>query len=326
MNPKTLRNVITAIRASTPKAINFHQKDGTLTVFSLGHGYVAASLPNDGPDFSVQIDRTKALMAALHTPGAEALVADGVTLVVSGAGWRVGIPCSKSEDAPKVPPPMVLLPDSLLVPAVAMPADVNRYGLSVLHIEEHRAVCTDGNRLTYSDTTVTLAPADIPAWMLRGGKGTVAYADTGDAIWTERQGIVRQQRRVEVEFPNYREVLPKRHAWAIRGDRDHLLSALAAVLPIANQTRQPTPITVSAVAGVLLVSASVVDVGVAHAKAAVSIEGEPPLFGISARFLSDAIRIQPAGPVEIAGGRPLEPMRVMGGGDCISVVMPQRLS
>ena len=160
MNPKTLRDILTAVLATTPQAVHLHRADGTLTALCNGAVYVAGSMPSDGCDFAVQIDRTKALMAALRNPTADAITSDGTTLVVSGKGWRVGVPCAPSTETPKAPPPMVLLPDSVLAPTVALPGDDNRHGLNVLRVEEHRTVATDGARLGYADTTTTNRAAD----------------------------------------------------------------------------------------------------------------------------------------------------------------------
>lgn len=326
MNPKILRNALTAILAAKPRSIHFHQRDGVLTVFSIGGVYVAADVPNEADNFAVQIDRTRALMAALRVPGSIAMTARGDTnLTLFGASWEVSVPCAPSVDTPLVVPPMQPLAASLVVPAVAMPDDLNRYGLACLHIEEHRTVCTDGNRLVYADSADPLTPGDIPAWMLRGGKGDLSYAFGSGRVWTLRNGVVRSQKTVAVDYPHYREVLPKNHAWTIRGQRSALLAALAAVTPVASQSRH-IPTTLIARDGMLKVQSKIVDAGTASANCAVEIIGEPPTFGMNAHFFADAIRIQSDGPVEITGGRDLEPMCVLGtAGGYVAVVMPQRL-
>lgn len=327
MNPKILRNALTAILAAKPQSIHFHQRAGVLTVFSIGSVYVAADVPNDADNFAVQIDRTRALMAALRVPGGIAMTARGDTnLTLFGASWEVSVPCLPSADTPMVTPPMQSLAPSLVVPAVAMPGDLNRYGLACLHIEERRTVCTDGARLVYADSADPLTPGDIPAWMLRGGNGDLSYTFESGRVWTLRNGVVRSQKVVAVDYPRYRDVLPKEYAWTIRGQRSALLAALAAVTPVANQSRF-IPTAVTARDGVLRVQSKVVDAGSAAANCSVEIVGEPPTFGMNARFFSDAIRIQPEGAVEITGGRNEEPMRVLGAaGGYVAVIMPQRLN
>jgi DNA polymerase-3 subunit beta len=132
------------------------------------------------------------------------------------------------------------LVEALASASVSMaPAD-NKYGLSVVHIEYEPGTAmltaTDGNRLirvsTTADTTET-GSFDMTAVSVANVRKIHKDTDVdvkvsvGSAGYSVDSGDVSMHfRKAEVQYPDYRVLVPKKHRYSIRFNREHMIGVM----------------------------------------------------------------------------------------------------
>ena len=99
-------------------------------------------------------------------------------------------------------------------------------------------------------------------------------------------GVLLTTRRIEGQFPNYRQLLPESFESEVALPRDELLDVVRRVAVMAQRN---APLRLRFAEGELTVSAQTQDVGEAHETLPVPFSGEALDIGFNPEFLRDGI-------------------------------------
>jgi DNA polymerase-3 subunit beta len=137
-------------------------------------------------------------------------------------------------------------------------------------------------------------------------------------------GVWLAARRIDGQFPNYRQLLPQAFEHEIPAARDELLDVVRRTALMAQRT---LPLRLAFEQGKLTVSAQTQDVGEARESLPVDFQGEPLEIGFNAEFLRDGIESVEGDTVRLKLISPLRPGLVQGEDGSFSyLIMPIRLS
>jgi DNA polymerase-3 subunit beta len=193
---------------------------------------------------------------------------------------------------------------------------------------------TDSYRLSVKETplegTVPELEAIVPARALgeltriaQGGEkielgvhtNQVVFA-TGDAWLTTR--------RIDGQFPNYKQLVPETFDHEIPLPRDELLDVVRRVAVMAQRN---SPLRLRFADGELTVSAQTQDVGEARESLPVAFSGEPLEIGFNAEFLRDGVDSVIGEQARLKLISPLRPGLIQGeSDDFLYLIMPIRLA
>src|SRR5947209_5061504 len=193
---------------------------------------------------------------------------------------------------------------------------------------------TDSYRLSVKETplegSVPELEAIIPARAL-GELGRIAQ--TGEQIELgvhENQvvfsvdGVWLTTRRIDGQFPNYKQLLPEQFEHELALPRAELLDVVRRTSVMAQRN---SPLRLRFAEGELTVSAQTQDVGEAQESLPVAYTGEPLEIGFNADFLRDGIESVAADELRLNLISPLRPAVMKGDGDDFSyLIMPIRLA
>src|ERR1044072_7960094 len=140
---------------------------------------------------------------------------------------------------------------------------------------------------------------------------------TGDALLTTR--------RIDGQFPNYRQLVPEAFDHELTLPRDELLDVVRRVAVMAQRN---SPLRLRFAEGELTVSAQTQDVGEARESLPVSFAGEPLEIGFNAEFLRDGIESVTGETLRFRLISPLRPcvLQAEGSDDFLYLIMPIRLA
>src|SRR5919202_1577461 len=119
-------------------------------------------------------------------------------------------------------------------------------------------------------------------------------------------------RRIDGQFPNYKQLLPETFEHDVVLPRAELLDVVRRVAVMAQRN---SPLRLRFAAGQLTVSAQTQDVGESRETLPVSFSGEPLEIGFNAEFLREGIESIGAGEVRMRLISPLRPAVIEGGED-----------
>jgi DNA polymerase III subunit beta len=193
---------------------------------------------------------------------------------------------------------------------------------------------TDSYRLSVKETavdgTVPELEAIVPARAL-GGLARIAQAgeeielgvhenqvvfSTGDALLTTR--------RIDGQFPNYKQLVPETFDHELSLPRDELLDVVRRVAVMAQRN---SPLRLRFADGELTVSAQTQDVGEARESLPAAFTGEPLEIGFNADFLRDGIESVAGEQLRLKLISPLRPAVLQGeSDDFLYLIMPIRLA
>ena len=193
---------------------------------------------------------------------------------------------------------------------------------------------TDSYRLSVKETplegSVPELEAIIPARAL-GELGRIAQ--TGEQIELgvhENQvvfsvdGVWLTTRRIDGQFPNYKQLLPEQFEHELALPRAELLDVVRRTSVMAQRN---SPLRLRFAEGELIVSAQTQDVGEAQESLPVAYTGEPLEIGFNAEFLRDGIESIDADELRLNLISPLRPAVMKGEGEDFSyLIMPIRLA
>jgi DNA polymerase-3 subunit beta len=135
---------------------------------------------------------------------------------------------------------------------------------------------------------------------------------TGDALLTTR--------RIDGQFPNYRQLVPEAFDHELTLPRDELLDVVRRVAVMAQRN---SPLRLRFAEGELMVSAQTQDVGEARESLPVSFAGEPLEIGFNAEFLRDGVESVSGEQLRLKLISPLRPAVLQGDDDdFLYLIMP----
>ena len=137
-------------------------------------------------------------------------------------------------------------------------------------------------------------------------------------------GMLLTTRRIEGQFPNYRQLLPETFEHELTLSRDELLEVVRRVSVMAQRN---APIRLRFAEGELTVSAQTQDVGEARESMPAPFSAEPLEIGFNPEFLRDGIESVEGDEVRLKLISSLRPAVIQGEGDDFSyLIMPIRLA
>jgi DNA polymerase-3 subunit beta len=227
----------------------------------------------------------------------------------------------------------------------AASADETRYNLNGVFIErieesgKLRMVATDGHRLAYVDRDLGDGLEGLGAGVIIPRKGLAELkrlVDEEDADELEigfegNNGLVRKKgvtlvmRLIEGEFPNYRQVIPKKATRQLVVPTQVLMHAVRRVALLSSERNRAVKLELTS--GTLKLSSNNPDLGEAHEEIDVDYAGEEIGIAFNARYLVDCLGALDAKEVRVDFEDQLSPALIAptDDEDTLSVVMPMRI-
>ena len=196
---------------------------------------------------------------------------------------------------------------------------------------------TDSYRLSVKETTLPAGPgleleAIVPARALQelARVGQNAESDSVEVGVQENQivfgvdGVWLTARRIDGQFPNYKQLLPEQFDAEVQLPREELLDVVRRTGLLA---QRKSPLRLRFAEGELTVSAQTQDVGEARESLPVGYDGEAMEIGFNAEFLRDGLESVTDDTVRIKLISPLRPGLLHGeNDDFLYLIMPIRLA
>jgi DNA polymerase III subunit beta len=271
---------------------------------------------------------------------------EGVAEIVSGsATYRIHT--YNAEDFPRLPEPSstemaTIDADALLETATKVSRAASRdesrpvlTGILVRFEGENLVMAaTDSYRLAVKETSMsTPGPeldAIVPARALlelariaQGASELQLGVQENQVLFTS-DGVLLTTRRIEGQFPNYRQLMPETFEHELALPRDELLEVVRRVAVMAQRN---APLRLRFAEGELTVSAQTQDVGEARETMPAAFAGEPLDIGFNPEFLRDGIESAEGDEVRLRLISPLRPAVLQGAAEDFSyLIMPIRLA
>jgi DNA polymerase III subunit beta len=193
---------------------------------------------------------------------------------------------------------------------------------------------TDSYRLAVKETEVPgplpELEAIIPARALQeltriaGGSDTVELAVQENHVVFGADGVWLTSRRIDGQFPNYRQLLPEQFEHELELPRDELLDVVRRIGLLAQRN---SPIRLRFAAGELTVSSRTQDVGEASESLPAPWAADAMEIGFNAEFLRDGLESIESSTVRVKLISPLRPAVLQGeAADYTYLIMPIRLA
>jgi DNA polymerase-3 subunit beta len=193
---------------------------------------------------------------------------------------------------------------------------------------------TDSYRLSVKETSVESdlpqLEAIIPARALAELARVAQAADTIELGVHENQVVFAADdawlttRRIDGQFPNYKQLLPETFEHEVTLPRAELLDVVRRVAVMAQRN---SPLRLRFEEGQLTVSAQTQDVGEAHETLPAQFAGEPLEIGFNAEFLREGIESVSTDEIRLQLISPLRPGLITAEGDDFwYLIMPIRLA
>jgi DNA polymerase III subunit beta len=271
---------------------------------------------------------------------------EGVVEIVSGtAVYRIHT--YNAEDFPRLPDPtgtsMVAIDAEALLETAAKVSraasrDESRPVLTGILVrfegENLIMAATDSYRLAVKETSMSgpgpELDAIVPARALMELSRVVQGASELHLGLQENQvlfttdGVLLTTRRIEGQFPNYRQLLPESFEHEVALPRDELLDVVRRISVMAQRN---APLRLRFAEGELTVSAQTQDVGEAHEALPVPFAGDALEIGFNPEFLRDGVESADGDELRLKLISPLRPAVLQGAGDDFSyLIMPIRLA
>jgi DNA polymerase III subunit beta len=196
---------------------------------------------------------------------------------------------------------------------------------------------TDSYRLSVKETALENGPgqeleAIVPARALgelsriaQGGEpGTISIGVQENQIVFGVDEVWLTARRIDGQFPNYRQLLPETFEAEIQLPRDEFLEIVRRASLMA---QRKSPLRLRFESGELTVSAQTQDVGEARESLPISYTGDTIEIGFNAEFLRDGLESVSEEAVRFKLISPLRPGLILGeSDDFLYLIMPIRLA
>ncbi|MBA2359461.1 MAG: DNA polymerase III subunit beta [Actinobacteria bacterium] len=193
---------------------------------------------------------------------------------------------------------------------------------------------TDSYRLAVKETPMAsggpdldaIVPARALAEVMRIAQGTdgLQIGVRENQVLFAVDGILLTTRRIEGQFPNYRQLLPETFEHEVVLPRDELLDVVRRVSVMAQRN---APLRMRFAEGELTVSAQTQDVGEGRETLPAPFSAEPLEIGFNAEFLRDGVESVHGDELRLKLISPLRPAVIQGeSGDFSYLIMPIRLA
>ena len=194
---------------------------------------------------------------------------------------------------------------------------------------------TDSYRLSVKETALegtipeleAIVPARALAELARIGQGAerIELGVHENQVVFGVDGIWLTTRRIDGQFPNYRQLIPESFEHEVPLPRDEVLDVVRRIAVMAQRN---SPLRLRFAEGELTVSARTQDVGEAEESLPVAFAGEPLEIGFNAEFLRDGIESVTGETVRFRLISPLRPcvLQAEGSDDFLYLIMPIRLA
>src|SRR5437588_9072106 len=193
---------------------------------------------------------------------------------------------------------------------------------------------TDSYRLAVKETpvegTLPELEAIIPARALQelgriaGGADEIQLGVQENHVVFGADGTWLTTRRIDGQFPNYRQLLPEQFEYELLLPREELLEVVRRVSPMAQRN---SPLRLRFADGDLTVSAVTQDVGEARESLPAPFTGEAMEIGFNAEFLRDGLDSVDSDTIKLKLISPLRPAVLEGEtDDYVYLIMPIRLA
>jgi DNA polymerase-3 subunit beta len=192
---------------------------------------------------------------------------------------------------------------------------------------------TDSYRLAVKETELEVAAPALDAIVPARALGELArIAGDGDTVELgvlENQivfrvdGVWLTTRRIDGQFPNYRQLLPESFEHEVRASRSELLDVVRRVSVMAERSN---PLRLRFAEGEVTASTQTPDVGEAKESLPVEFAGEPLEIGFNPSFLREGVESIDSDEVVLRLISPLRPVVIQGASqDYTYLLMPIRL-
>ncbi len=252
-----------------------------------------------------------------------------------------------AEDFPRLPDPagtnMVAIDaDALLATSAkvsrAASRDESRPVLTgiLVRFEGENVVmaATDSYRLAVKETSLAEAGPELDAIVparalaelgrIAPGASELELGVQENQVLFASDGVLLTTRRIEGQFPNYRQLLPESFEYEVAMPREELLEVVRRVSVMAQRN---APLRLRFAEGELTVSAQTQDVGEARESMPAGFTGEALEIGFNPEFLRDGIESAEGDELRLKLISPLRPAVLQGAGDDFSyLIMPIRLA
>jgi DNA polymerase-3 subunit beta len=271
---------------------------------------------------------------------------EGVVEITSGASvYRVHT--YNAEDFPRLPEPagteMVAIDAGALLETSAKVGraasrDESRPVLTgiLVRFEGDKLImaATDSYRLAVKKTSLAEAGPELDAIVparalaelgrLAPGASELELGVQENQVLFASDGILLTTRRIEGQFPNYRQLLPESFEHEVELPREEVLDVVRRVSVMAQRN---APLRLRFAEGELTVSAQTQDVGEARESMPAGFSGEALEIGFNPEFLRDGIESADGDELRLKLISPLRPAVLQGGSEDFSyLIMPIRLA
>jgi DNA polymerase III subunit beta len=193
---------------------------------------------------------------------------------------------------------------------------------------------TDSYRLSVKETPLEGSAQELEAIIpARALTELSRIAQAGDQlelgvyenqVVVSADGVWLTTRRIDGQFPNYKQLLPEQFEHELTLPRAELLDVVRRTAVMAQRN---SPLRLRFAEGELTVSAQTQDIGEARESLPVAYTGEPLEIGFNAEFLRDGIESVDDDELRLNLISPLRPAVMKGTGDDFSyLIMPIRLA
>jgi DNA polymerase-3 subunit beta len=194
---------------------------------------------------------------------------------------------------------------------------------------------TDSYRLSVKETVLegsvpeleAIVPARALAELARIGQGAeqIELGVQENQVVFGVDGVWLTTRRIDGQFPNYKQLIPESFEYEVPLPRDEVLDVVRRIAVMAQRN---SPLRLRFADGELTVSARTQDVGEAEESLPVSFSGEALEIGFNAEFLRDGIESVAGETVRFRLISPLRPcvLQAEGSDDFLYLIMPIRLA
>ncbi len=275
-----------------------------------------------------------------HRPG------EGIVEIVSGsATYRLHT--YNAEDFPRLPDTSAV--ELMTIDADAVLETANRVSRAASRDESRPVLtgilvrfegeslvmaATDSYRLAVKETSMGSSGPDLDAIVparalgeltrIAQGAGGLQLGVQENQVLFATDGVLLTTRRIEGQFPNYRQLLPETFEHELVLPREELLDVVRRVSVMAQRN---APIRLRFAEGELTVSAQTQDVGEARETMPAPFSADPLEIGFNPEFLRDGIDSVEGDEVRLKLISSLRPAVLQGGGDDFSyLIMPIRLA